>query len=169
MHVYLRTLEEIYRAFDFFNQRFVSGMLKTPIISISSNNGIPMHGWFGVHLWRHGDNVFNEINLAAETLNRPADELFATLLHEMAHLKNHQLGINDVNLETQYHNVQFKCAARSMGLKVRMHECYGYSTTWCGPLAIKAIYELEPNQDLICNLYRQAVDMSMTYLPPASI
>lgn len=168
-NVYLRTLEEIYRAFDFFNDRFVSGMLKTPIISISSNNGIPMHGWFGVDLWRHGDRLISEINLSAETLNRKPGELFATLLHEMAHLKNHQLGIVDVDLITQYHNHEFRCAAQSMGLRVRMHRCYGYSTTWCGPLAIKAIFELNPDEELICNLHRQAVDMSMAYLPPATV
>lgn len=162
MYIYLRTLQEIYRAFEFFNNKFTDGYLKTPIISISSNNGIDMHGWFGPNIWKHGNVMLNEINLSAEGLNRTPKQFFGTLLHEMAHLRNYQLGIEDIDCDTQYHNTDFKISAQSMGLKVRWHKQFGYSTTWCDSAAVQAIEDLKPDYDLICNLYRQVVDMSTT-------
>ena len=81
---------ELYRAFDHFNNAFADNKLPKVVITIQESGRRNAYGWFGNGFWSDrlaGDSV-PEINLSAEYLSRGPDGLLETLLHEMAHLWN---------------------------------------------------------------------------------
>ena len=150
---YLELLQEINRAFDFFNERFAKGELKRPIITVSPSGAKRAYGWFGPQFWKQGDREVHEINLSAEHFERTPEDVLETLLHEMAHLKNAQNKIVDYTV-TQYHNKHFKIAAESFGLKVDKMRNRGFALTSLTEEGKKAIEELNPKKDLF-NIYRK--------------
>ena len=52
-----------------------------------------------------------EINISAEHLARPPQDIAETLIHEMVHYANHLDGIRDCTVR-QYHNLNFKKPSR---------------------------------------------------------
>ena len=83
-----------------------------------------------------------EINMVAEYLTRPLEEVVGTLLHEMAHLWNIQQGIQDCSRNGYYHNRKFKDAAEAHGLIVEKTEKYGYSMTRLNDEAVSFLKEI---------------------------
>lgn len=77
-----------------------------------------------------------ELNIGAGTLDRPIENVVATLLHEMVHIYNMQNGIKDTSRGTTYHNKKFKAKAEEVGLIISYDESIGWSIT-------------EPSDDLI--------------------
>ena len=76
--------------------------------------------------WQNGGESFNEIAFNLETFSS-AEDLFSTLLHEVAHSLNHANGIEDCS-SNQYHNAKFKTQAEALGLKTEKTK-KGYSST----------------------------------------
>lgn len=72
--------------------------------------------------------TLHEVVVVAEHLNRGAEEILETLLHEAAHALNFERGIKDCTA-SQYHNARFKGAAEEMGLTVCQVRHYGYAVT----------------------------------------
>jgi hypothetical protein len=98
----LTELTEI--AFDHFNVELFEGKLTRPAITIQADAGT--YGWVSVFpVWVNGEkqNAKRELNLTANYLKRNRFERWATLLHEMVHLKNLQNGILDVTPSNGYH------------------------------------------------------------------
>lgn len=157
-NMYLDLANELYRAFDFFNTYFMKGELKKPIITIASNNRKKALGWFGGNFWalnhkKTRDDV-SEINMCAEHLQRPMEDVLETLLHEMAHLYNFQHGLNDCNNQ-QRHNRKFKEAAEKFGLNVTKSKRYGFAHTSLNETGKKAIKLLKPNKEVYSAVCRK--------------
>jgi hypothetical protein len=74
----------------------------------------------------------HEVVVVAEYLNRPAEDVVETLLHEAAHAMNFERGIRDCS-RSQYHNGHFKTAAEELGLSVKQVPHYGYAFTTLPP------------------------------------
>lgn len=72
---------------------------------------------------------FYEINICAEYLSRPFDKVAETLLHEMVHLYNLQVGVQDTSRGGTYHNKKYKEAAEKHGLTVEKDAKYGWTKT----------------------------------------
>ncbi|MDG5807946.1 hypothetical protein P9869_35925 [Streptomyces ossamyceticus] len=72
---------------------------------------------FSAKRWRlrKGDSLHHEVFVTAEALQRGAEEVFATLIHEAAHALNEARGNDDCSA-SQYHNKHFKAAAAELGL-----------------------------------------------------
>ena len=103
---------ELYRAFDFFNNVFAENKLPKVVITIQESGRRNAYGWFGNGFWtdRLAGEAVPEINLSAEYLTRGPEGLLETLLHEMAHLWNASVTkIRDCS-GGQYHNKHFKKA-----------------------------------------------------------
>lgn len=126
MEKYNELLSELYRIFNFFNEKF-DLKLEKPIITIASANGKNALGWFGNNYWCDDVNEYDEINVCAEYLNDGSYEAVDTVLHEMAHLINAKNGIKDCN-HVGYHNKKFKKTAESLGLIVERTK-KGYNNT----------------------------------------
>lgn len=72
---------------------------------------------------------FYEINICAEYLARPFEQICETLLHEMVHLYNLQVGVQDTSRSGTYHNKKYKEAAEQHGLTVDKDSKYGWTKT----------------------------------------
>jgi hypothetical protein len=144
---YLILLTEIERIFDFFNERCCEGGLKKPFILLNpSTNGMPSMGWFGVSNWKDekAEEIY-EINLCPDHMKgRNPYGIVETLIHEMAHLKNHQEGIVDIDPNTQFHFETYKATAELFGLEVAYGE-KGWAYTQLGQRALELIVDCEVN------------------------
>lgn len=117
--------------FSKFNDRFFNGKLQKPIITVSPDTTRGSFGWCtSWKAWKEEGNDsegYYEINICAEHLNRPFEEICSTLIHEMVHLLNLQNDIQDTSRSGLYHNKRFKKVAEEHGLIVKKSAKYG----WC--------------------------------------
>lgn len=116
------------QAFATLNKRYFDGALPKVIITIQSAPG--SYGHFTTYdAWKDSDKPYKEINISAETLNRPISNTIATLLHEMVHLYCHINGIQDTSRNGRYHNSKFKDEAEKRGLQIDYDKTIGWSLT----------------------------------------
>lgn len=118
-------LEKLFRA---LNTRYFDGKLDEPIITIQSTPRAYGHVTVGKS-WRKGMENTHELNLGAGTLDRPIENVVATLLHEMVHLWNIRENIQDCSRGGQYHNKRFRDAATSRDLYISYDKRIGWSIT----------------------------------------
>ncbi|MEQ8272366.1 MAG: SprT-like domain-containing protein [Deltaproteobacteria bacterium] len=89
-------------------------------------------GHFAALRWqakgKHGEGAVHEVAVIAEHLNRKAEDIVETLIHEAAHAMNFARGIRDCS-SSQHHNRRFKAAAEELGLVVERVPHYGYALT----------------------------------------
>ena len=116
--------------FDKFNEHYYSGSLKRPVITIASKGKYNAYGWFGTRLWNNAETKekYHEINICAEYVARPIEEVVGTLLHEMAHLYCSYNSIKDTSNNGIYHNNRFKKVAEDHGLIIDKGR-YGWHVT----------------------------------------
>lgn len=139
-------IEELETLFSKFNSAFFEGKLEKPVITVSPDNSRGAFGWCtGWKAWQDGskEGGYYEINLCAEYLNRPFEETCATLIHEMVHLLNLQLGVQDTSRAGLYHNQKFKAAAEAHGLTVEKGAKYGWHITKLAPATADFIKAME--------------------------
>ena len=125
-------IDELETLFSKFNKAFFEGKLEKPVITVSPDHTRGAYGWCtGWKAWQDGtkEGGYYEINLCAEYLNRPFEETCGTLLHEMVHLYNLQVGVQDTSRGGTYHNKKYKTAAEQHGLNVECDSKYGWTKT----------------------------------------
>lgn len=118
-------LEKIFRA---LNQDSFGGELEEPIITIQNTPGA--YGHVTVHkTWKRKDDWRHELNISADWLERPIENLVATMIHEMVHLYNIKHNVQDCSRGGTYHNRKFKEEAEKHMLHIDKHEKYGWTVT----------------------------------------
>lgn len=123
-----RAAGQLEKMFRTINEDLFEGQLEEPIITIQSTPRA--YGHVTVNkAWFRGEETRHELNIGAETMARPIEELCATLIHEMCHLENIRLGIQDCSRGGAYHNKKFKDMAESKLLKIEHHDKYGWTIT----------------------------------------
>lgn len=80
-------------------------------------------------IWASGNDRYYELNLSAEYLSRPIENVMATLVHEMVHIYCMETGIKDTSNNGRYHNKRFKAEAEMRGLKIAYAPTIGWSVT----------------------------------------
>lgn len=127
------TIEQLEDLFEVFNYKYFESELSKPVITVSPDNTKGAYGWCTSYkAWKdagHETDGYYEINICAEYLSRPYEEVAGTMLHEMIHLYNLENGVKDTSRGGTYHNKKFKDAAEAHGLNVEATEKYGYSKT----------------------------------------
>ena len=118
-------LEKIFRA---LNADSFAEELEEPIISIMSTPGAYGHVTVG-KVWKRKGEERHELNIAADWLQRPIEQVVATMIHEMVHLYNMQNGIQDCSRGNTYHNKKFKEEAEKHMLHIEKHDKYGWTLT----------------------------------------
>ena len=128
-------IEKLENLFSKFNEKFYNGELQAPVIKVSPDTTKGAYGWCTAwKAWSVGeqkkvadlatltkealeamkkDDGFYEINICAEYLARPFEQVAETLLHEMVHL----------------YNKKYKEAAEQHGLTVEKDAKYGWTKT----------------------------------------
>lgn len=140
-------IEKLENLFSKFNEKFYDGELQQPVIAVSPDTTKGAYGW--CTSWRAWSTQkqkklsemkpeeieaaknegYYEINLCAEHLARPFENVAETLLHEMVHLYNLQIGVQDTSRSGTYHNKKYKDAAEKHGLNVEKDAKYGWTKT----------------------------------------
>ena len=120
-------LEKIFRV---LNEHYFNNEIEEPIITIQSTPRAYGHVTVA-KAWSKGTQgeTRHELNIGAGTLDRHIENLVATMLHEMVHLKNLQDGIQDCSRGGTYHNKKFKKLAESVDLIISYDERIGWSIT----------------------------------------
>lgn len=119
-------LEKIFRA---VNTDWFGGELEEPIITIQSTPRAYGHVTVS-KIWKQkGEERRHELNIGAETLQRPIEEVVATIVHEAVHLYNLAHDVQDCSRGGSYHNKKFKEEAERRGLIISHHPTYGWTLT----------------------------------------
>lgn len=172
---YHAAVEELYRAKDFFLNRFCDEerVKKAKVfITIQSSSRKNNLGHFWADRWdgdttKEGEEkeIFHEINICAERMNRPVNDICATLIHELVHLHNSVLGIDDCNA-AQYHNKEFKKTAEKYGLIVDKFPGRGWALTTLSEEGISAVEAFQPNKEAlsICRIAPEKIKKESEYI-----
>lgn len=110
------------------NADFFGGALEEPIITIQSTPRAYGHVTVA-KVWRKKNETRHELNIDAGTLERPIENVVATMMHELVHLYNIACGVQDCSRGGMYHNKRFKEEAEKRGLKIGHDPKYGWTIT----------------------------------------
>lgn len=122
----IKALEDI---FDKLNAAYFEGKLPRPVITVQTTPKAFGH-CSTKKIWKAGETEgMYEINLGAEFINRPKEQICATLLHEMVHLYCNENEITETCQKGRYHNKTFKAECEARDLEVEYDRANGYSHT----------------------------------------
>ena len=125
---YKRVTGYLDKIFNLLNQNYFSGELPKAVITVQSTP--KAYGHFTCYdAWHCADTGFKEINIGAGTLDRPIENVTATLLHEMIHEYCFIHQIKDTSRGGSYHNKRFKAEAEQRGLQIDYDSRIGWSIT----------------------------------------
>ena len=115
-------------AFRVLNKVYFNNELPEAVITIQSSQRAYGHITVG-EIWRDEWDSYHEINISAEYLNRPIENIISTLLHEMCHLYAMENNIKETSNNGRYHNKRFKEIAEARDLKISHARYIGWSVT----------------------------------------
>lgn len=125
--------------YGLLNKDYFHNELEDVTITIQKKAGT--FGHFSLDkVWKREDGKVvdrqHEINISAEYMARPIENIVATLMHESVHLYNFSRGIKDVSSNGVYHNKIFKQEAEKRDLIINKHPQYGWTLTTPSPMLI---------------------------------
>lgn len=85
---YFEMVAYLGKLYDFLNENLFGGELVRPVITVQRDERNKTNGWWSFNkVWKeNGDDEGEyELNMTAQQLNRPIDEIAGTLIHEMCH------------------------------------------------------------------------------------
>ena len=127
---YQRALVQLNKIYKAVNEYYFNNELEAVTITIQST--VTAYGHCSVSkCWTDADgNKTRELNIAAEYMSRPIEQVVATMIHEASHIYNLQNGIHDVSANGYYHNKKFKKTAEELGhLQIDHDPRYGWTVT----------------------------------------
>ena len=129
---YIATVAYLGKLYDFANAKLFGGELVKPVITVQRDERNKTNGWWSVgKVWKENgeDEGEHELNMTAQQLNRPINEIAATLIHEMCHQYASVNNLQDCSRSGTYHNKLFKKIAETHGLNVECVPQIGWSYT----------------------------------------
>ena len=116
---YSNLSEQLYKWFDKFNICFFQNKLKTPVISFERTRSNTL-GHFV--LGRNSLGLKWNTNINSLYIDLPLVDTLATLLHEMTHQWQQELGKKkSKGGQNNYHNVEFRDLTKKMGIPSDEH------------------------------------------------
>lgn len=126
---YNRVTQYLNKVFKLINSEYFKNELEMPTITIQSTVGAYGHVTTS-KVWKtESGKASYELNIGADYLNRPIENIVATLIHEGCHLYAMQNGIKDTSNRGVYHNKRFKALAEDRGLIIEKRSRYGWTIT----------------------------------------
>lgn len=129
MNTYNRVAGYLNKVFKLINAEYFGGELEMPTITIQSTANSYGHVTTSKVWTTDKGTASHELNIGADTLARPIENVVATLIHEACHLYAMQNGIKDTSNRGIYHNKRFKALAEERGLQIERHPRYGWTVT----------------------------------------
>lgn len=125
----LKNIQEVLEyGFQVLNKVYFESSLEMPVITIMSSPRTNGHFTIG-KTWRAESEYLHEINISAEHLDRPIENIMATLCHELTHYYCLCNGIQDTSQNGRYHNRKFQIEGEKRGLLIEYVQGIGYSKT----------------------------------------
>lgn len=123
-----RAISMIEGIYNSTNSDFWGGELPQVIITCQSAPGSFGHSTMA-KVWKQKEDDLFELNIAAEVLDFPIEELLDTVIHEQIHIYCRVNGIQEVSRGGSYHNKKFKELAEVRGLICHYTgSSYGWNT-----------------------------------------
>lgn len=137
----LKSMQETLEyTFQVLNDVYFESALPMPVITIMSSPR--SNGHFTVNeVWSANEDRLHEINISAEHLDRPIENICATLCHEMVHYFCNLNQIPDTSQHGRYHNKRFKEEAEKRGLIIAKGKNIGWSITSPSGEFVRLIHE----------------------------
>ena len=129
---YIETVAYLGKLYDFANAELFGGELVKPVITVQTDERNKTNGWWSLgKVWKENgeDDGEHELNMTAQQLHRPINEIAATLIHEMCHQYATAHEMKDTSRSGNYHNKLFKKIAETHGLNVECVPKIGWSHT----------------------------------------
>lgn len=129
---YIETVAYLGKLYDFINENLFGVELVKPVITVQVDSRNKAYGWWSVNkVWHENkdDEGVHELNMCAQYLNRPIEEIASTMIHEMCHQFASVHGLQDCSRSGVYHNKLFKQIAENHGLNVVKVDKIGWSQT----------------------------------------
>lgn len=129
---YIATVAYLGKLYDYLNAELFDGELVKPVITVQRDERNKSNGWWSVaKVWRENadDDGEHELNMTAQRLSRPINDIAATLIHEMCHQYASVHEMQDTSRGGNYHNKLFKKIAETHGLTVAYAQTIGWSVT----------------------------------------
>ena len=85
---YIETVAYLGKLYDHINAELFGGELVKPVITVQTDERNKTNGWWSQgKVWRENadDDGEHELNMTAQQLHRPINEIAATFIHEMCH------------------------------------------------------------------------------------
>ena len=139
---YIETVNYLAKLYDYCNDKIFGGELTRPVITVQRDERNKSNGWWSVKkVWKENDKDEgeHELNMTAQQLNRPINEIAATMIHEMCHQYASVHNMQDTSRAGNYHNKLFKRIAENHGLTVECVQTIGWSHTELTDETAKAI------------------------------
>lgn len=128
-----RSIQYLTKVFKLLNEQYFSNELDQPIITVQSTPKAYGHftPWQSWDIKETNGEIKKtvEINIGAGTLDRPIENVVATMLHEMIHYYCYTKDIKDTSRGGQYHNKRFKTEAEKRDLQIDYDNRIGWSIT----------------------------------------
>ena len=148
---YNRVSGYLNKIFALLNETYFEGALSKPVITIQSTP--KAYGHVSVaKVWQSEDQERHELNIGAGTLNRPIENIVATMLHEMVHIYCMQEGIKDTSRGYTYHNKHFKEEAERRDLLITHDPRIGWSCTQPSPALIEWCIDNQLDEIRVCRM-----------------
>ena len=147
---YTKAVTELKNIYDNLNKDYYEDKLPEVVITIQSSPKGKAYGWYAKDRWgieTDKEKAFDEINISAEYLSRPIENIVSTLQHEMVHLYCAINDIKDTSNNNVYHNKKFKEEAENRGLSIEKAQTIGYSVTTPTAEFIEYIKDLSISED----------------------
>lgn len=126
---YIETVKYLAKLYDYCNDNLFKGELRKPVITVQRDERNKTNGWFSLQkVWKENDKDDGdyELNMTAQQLNRPINEIVATMIHEMVHHYAKVNNMQDCSRSGTYHNKLFKRLAEMHGLNVECMPTIGH-------------------------------------------
>ena len=147
---YTKAVNELRNIYNHLNKDYYNNELPEVVITVQSSPKGKAYGWYAKDRWgieTDKEKAFDEINISAEYLSRPIENIIATMQHEMVHLYCEINDIKDTSNNNVYHNKKFKEEAEQRGLSIEKAQTIGYSVTTPTEEFIEYINGLNINED----------------------
>ncbi|MDE6398796.1 MAG: SprT-like domain-containing protein [Clostridiales bacterium] len=131
---YIDTVKYLGKLYDYCNEKLFDGELVKPVLTVQRDERNKTNGWWSVgKVWNENGKSVNEgeheLNMTAQSLNRPIGQIAAMLIHEMCHQYASVNNMQDCSRGNTYHNKLFKKIAEKHGLIVECVPTIGWSKT----------------------------------------
>lgn len=143
-----RLVGELEKAFRILNAELFDNQLPSTVLTVIPTPRAYAH-FVPFPIWDVNGEGKTEINIASGTLDRPLENILASLLHEAVHLYCFSvIHEQDTSNKGLYHNKVFKREAEAHGLIVERHDKYGWTITSPGDKLLEMILAHDELQEI---------------------